>query len=243
MQPSYSSDYTGTVSEPHASSLRADHVLQTRAALLRAARDQFGRKGFSLTSVGDIAREARVTSGALYHHFPTKTALFEAVFEQIHEDLMAASNQAAAAVTGVADVLAAVQVRSEGAEGGAPAAGMEIGVEVWVEVLARGFEAFLDAVLDPVVQRIVIVDAPAVLGLARFTELDERDALTAIVAVLDAAAASGAIQADDPETLARLFMGALTRGAMLIANSEDPQRTRDTVAAATRQLLACLMRP
>ena len=36
-----------------------------------------------------------------------------------------------------------------------------------VEELARGFEAFLDGVLQPDMQRILIVDGPAVLGLAR----------------------------------------------------------------------------
>ena len=35
------------------------------------------------TSVEDLASEARLTTGALYHHFPNKTALFEAVFVQV----------------------------------------------------------------------------------------------------------------------------------------------------------------
>jgi len=70
--------------------------MQTRAALVAAARVRFGQQGFSETSVDDIAREARVTTGALYHHFPTKTALFEAVFEQLHEESLAQSAEAAA---------------------------------------------------------------------------------------------------------------------------------------------------
>src|SRR5580693_4272947 len=79
-----------------AASLRAEQVAQTRAALVRAGRVLFGGQGFAATSVEDIARQARVTTGALYHHFPTKAAVFEAVFEQVHADLMAASLQAAA---------------------------------------------------------------------------------------------------------------------------------------------------
>lgn len=109
-----------------------------------------------------------------------------------------------------------------------------------IEALARGGEAFLDAVLAPDVQRIVIIDAPAVLGLARFTELDERYAVVAIVAALEAAVAAGEIAVDDPETLARLFLGILTRGAMLIANSADPSTTRHAVARSLRELLAGL---
>jgi len=63
-------------------SLRAEQVAQTRRALVAAGRQLFGGNGFRATSVDDLAREARVTTGALYHHFPTKTALFEAVFVQ-----------------------------------------------------------------------------------------------------------------------------------------------------------------
>src|SRR6202011_2586282 len=118
-------------------SLRAEQVAQTRGALVAAGRRLFGVDGFGATSVEDLAREARVTTGALYHHFPTKMALFETVFEAVHLDLLTASARAA---------------------DGAPDE---------IEFLARGFEAFLDAVLQPEVQRIVITDAPAVLGLAR----------------------------------------------------------------------------
>jgi AcrR family transcriptional regulator len=202
--------YTVLVSnafEPGAS-LRADQVAQTRAALVTAGRQLFGSKGFGATSVEDIARTARVTTGALYHHFPTKAAVFEAVFEQVHADLLAASMQAAA---GAADA---------------------------IELLTAGFGAFLDKVLEPEVQQIIITDAPAVLGLARFTELDERYAFAATVAALEAANDSGVLRVEDPPTLARLLLGALTRAGLLIASSAEPTATRDAVAATLRALIS-----
>jgi AcrR family transcriptional regulator len=207
--------YTWEVPEPGPGervrpSLRAEQVAQTRAALVAAGRSLFGERGFAATSVEDLAQEARVTTGALYHHFPTKMALFESVFEQIHAELLADSAAAA------------------------------MNAEVGVEQLLRGSEAFLDAVLRPDVARILVIDAPAVLGLARFTELDERYAVTASVAVIEAAKEAGALAVEDPETLARLWMGVLTRGGMLIAGSADPARTRDEVAKAMRVLLAGL---
>src|ERR1700742_1254832 len=107
----------GSAPSEQPSSLRAEQVAQTRAALVAAGRRLFGENGFRGTSVEDLAREARVTTGALYHHFPTKTALFEAVFVRAHTDLMTASAKAA-----------------QGASDG-------------IEELARGFEAFLDDVL------------------------------------------------------------------------------------------------
>jgi len=188
-------------------SLRAEQVAQTRGALVAAGRRLFGEKGFRATSVEDLAREARVTTGALYHHFPTKTALFEAVFLQAHTDLMTASTKAA-----------------QGASDG-------------IDELARGFEAFLDGVLQPDMQRILIVDGPAVLGLARYTELDEQYAHAVIVHSLTAAAEAGTITVEDPETATRLLLGALTRGAMLIANSPDPVETRHAVGKSMRALL------
>jgi AcrR family transcriptional regulator len=201
--------YKGEMSSDRPS-LRAEQVAQTRAALIEAGRHEFGTTGFAATSVEDLAAAARVTTGALYHHFATKTALFEAVFEALHAELLDASVTAAA---DAADEL---------------------------DLLGRGFESFLDAVLDPEVARILIIDAPAVLGLARFTELDERYAFAAIVAALQAAQAAGRLRTGDPQTLARLLLGALTRGAMLIANASDPTTTRDEVAAAVRELLAGL---
>ena len=192
----------------HPASLRAEQVAQTRAALVAAGRRLFGEKGFGATSVEDLAREARVTTGALYHHFPTKTALFEAVFMQAHTELMTASTKAA-----------------QGASDG-------------IDELARGFEAFLDGVLHPDMQRILIVDGPAVLGLARYTELDEQYAHAVIVHSLTAAAQAGTITVEDPETATRLLLGALTRGAMLIANSPDPVETRDAVGKSMRALLS-----
>jgi AcrR family transcriptional regulator len=194
-------------------SLRDEQVAQTRAALVAAGRRLFGQDGYAGTSVEDLAREARVTTGALYHHFPTKTALFETVFEEVHTGLLAASADAAASASDE------------------------------VEALAMGFEAFLDAMLTPEVQRIIITDAPAVLGLARFTELDERYAVAAIVTELQAAAAAGRLRADDPETLARLLLGALTRGSMLIAGSPDSRQTRDQVVRTIRALLTGLAHP
>jgi AcrR family transcriptional regulator len=200
-----------STSEQRPRSLRAQQVAQTRAALVAAGRQLFGERGFAATSVDDLARAAGVTTGALYHHFPTKTGLFETVFEHVHTDLLAASARAAGATR-----------------------------DDEIESLARGFEAFLDAVLEPDVQQIIITDAPAVLGLARFTELDERYAFTGIVEALRSATAAGKLRVADPETLARLLLGSLTRAGMLIASSPHPIETRDAAARTIRALLAGL---
>jgi len=189
-------------------SLRAEQVAQTRAALVNAGRRLFGTKGFAATSVEDIARAARVTTGALYHHFPTKAAVFEAVFERVHTDMLVASAEASAAADGA------------------------------LEKMSAGFGVFLDQVLEPEVQRIIVTDGPAVLGLARFIELDERYALAPAVEALEAATAAGVLRVEDPQTLIRLLFGAMTRAGLLIASSPDPKATRDAVGATFRTLLS-----
>jgi AcrR family transcriptional regulator len=191
-------------------SLRAEQVAQTRAALLAAGRSLFGAQGFAATSVDELAALARVTTGALYHHFPTKAALFEAVFEEAHLELL-----------------------QRAAESGADAADE-------IELLSRGFQSFLTAMVEPELQRILIIDAPAVLGLERFTELDERHAFPVLVEALRAAAAAGRLRANRPDTLARLLLGTLTRAAMLIAGSSMPAATRDEVAATIEEILQAL---
>jgi AcrR family transcriptional regulator len=67
--------------------------LQTRAALVAAARDVFGEEGFAATSTEEIVARAGVTKGALYHHFTGKEDLFKAVFEQVQREV---SDQVAA---------------------------------------------------------------------------------------------------------------------------------------------------
>lgn len=182
----------------------------TRAALVAAGRKLFGTRGFAATSVDDLAAEAGVTTGALYHHFTTKTDLFAVVFEHVHEELLVRAAEAS------------VRGKSH------------------VERLLKAFESFLEAVLEPDVARIIVLDAPAVLGLERFTELDERYAFVAIVDTLNAARTEGEVRAKDPEMLARLLLGALTRGGMLIANAGDQRSTRNAVARTLRELLAGL---
>ncbi|HTW99040.1 MAG TPA: hypothetical protein VMD59_09700, partial [Acidimicrobiales bacterium] len=142
---------------------------------------------------------------------------FEAVFEQAHAEMSAGSVGLLADPAELAELVAQLP-------------------DV-VELFASGFDAFLDAVLKPDLQRIIVIDGPAVLGLARFTELDERGAFEVIVTVLEAAVSAGRLAIHDPPTMARLLLGLSVRAATLIANSDHPVETRQSVAQSFRQLL------
>lgn len=54
----------------------------TKQNLLVAGLEVFSRKGYTATRVEDIAEQANVTTGAIYHHFGGKSALYIALVEQ-----------------------------------------------------------------------------------------------------------------------------------------------------------------
>ena len=166
----------------------------TTAALLRAARDLFAKKGFADTATEDILDAAGVTRGALYHHFDNKAALFRAVFE----------NEEAALTARLAKVALAQPDALSG--------------------LRAGCRAFLEACLDPVVQRIVLRDARAVLSLDELREIESRYTLAALRNGLANAISSGAITERPVDMLAHMILGALSEAAMAIARSPHPKK-------------------
>jgi AcrR family transcriptional regulator len=59
----------------------------TRQALLDAACALFGERGYSATSIDDVAHAANVTKGAFYHHYDGKQELFSGVYEQVKREV------------------------------------------------------------------------------------------------------------------------------------------------------------
>jgi AcrR family transcriptional regulator len=189
---------------------QADRSHATRAALLASGRALFAERGFAGTAREEIVERAGVTRGALHHHFGTKQDLFAAVFEELEAEL--AARIAAAAMAGA-------EPRDQ---------------------LHRGCHEFLDAALDPAVQRIVLLDAPAVLGWAAWRDVDARYGLGLVTEGLRAvfAAQSGGPRAVEP--LGHLLLAALNEAAMLVAGAPDPVVARAEVGAIVDQLLDSL---
>ena len=183
---------------------QAARSASTRAKLVRAARTLFARHGYAAVGTEQIVRRAGVTRGALYHHFAAKEDLFLAVYEQVEHDLTA-------------------QLVTLVSEATSP-----------LEALRIGIRTFLDACRTPEMQRIVLVDGPAVLGWERWREIAQQNGLGLTEGVLNAAVEAGEIEPIAVTPLAHMLGGALDEAALLVVN--DPDQT-DTVAATLERLL------
>ncbi len=189
---------------------QAERSAQTRGRLIAAGRSLFAEKGFAGAGREEIAEAAGVTRGALYHHFASKHALFQAVLEDLEAELGQRLMDAAKPGTDPLDGL------------------------------RRGCLAFLDAALDPAVRRIVLLDAPAVLGWEAWREVDARFGLGLIKAALEEVVAAGQVEAQPVEPLAHMLLAALNEAAMLVAQAPDPAAERARVGATVERLLARL---
>ena len=176
--------------------LRARHAEATRRAVLAAARSLFGAKGYAQTSVEEIAEAARVTKGAVYHHFAGKEALFRAVY---------------------AEAEAGAQARAMGAAdpGAAP-----------VDQIVAMMNAYLDATLDAEIRRITLVDGPAIVGHELDDTAQQTPGYLALRSFLVTSMARGQLLDLDPGALIEVVGGLAWAVGVLIARSPDPDVTR-----------------
>lgn len=194
-----------------ASQTRQQMSAETTARLVAAARRAFAEHGYGDTSMDALCAEAGVTRGALYHHFGGKEGLLEAVVRQIDCE--------------IGERLTAEERRHE---------------DPW-NAFCACCRLWLDQALNAEVQRILLRDAPAVLG-QRLREIDEVSSIAPLRDALSSLMASGRIAPTDPEAMARLVNGALVDVALWIASSEDPAATLSRARHAVDVLLAGLER-
>jgi AcrR family transcriptional regulator len=179
----------------------------TREALIQAGLDLFARRGYAEVGTEEIVARARVTRGALYHHFEDKRDLFRAVHERVEEELVAR----------ISSVIGEI-------------------ADPW-ELMVAGTRSFLDACEEPAVKQIALIDAPAVLGWAEWREIDARYGLGLMRAALGGAIDAGLLRPLQLEPLSHLLLAALSEAALMIANARDPATTRSEVESALIELL------
>jgi len=182
----------------------------TRAALLAAGEQLFAERGYAGTATEDVVARASVTRGALYHHFKDKQDLFRAVFIVVEERLTGQLAEVALAAS-----------------------------DPW-KTLTSGADAFLDLCMDPTVQRIVLIDAPSVLGWQQWRELEAQYGLGLLKEALRDAMDSGVLAAQPVDTLAHLLLAALNEAALFIAQAANRERARADVGTTIVGLLTAL---
>src|ERR1700735_3189543 len=137
-------------------SRREEYSDATRQALLSAGHDIFAREGYQAAAIEAISRAARVTRGAFYHHFEDKKALFDALVNEMQ-----------------AEAAAKIEARAKTHKA------------IW-DRLSAGIDAYLDVCLEPEYGRIVVREAPVVLGAERNREIEEAYPMALLTATLDA---------------------------------------------------------
>ena len=185
-------------------------VEKTRAKLIRAARKAFATKGYAAASMDDLTAKAGLTRGALYHNFGDKKGLLQAVIDQIDAEMLAR--------------LRAAQDRS---------------ASRWLGFLDANI-AYIEMALEPEIQRIMLLDGPAVLGdPSRWPNQNAclRTTTQTIQALIDA----GTVRAMDVEAAARLLNGAALNASLWIAAADDPHAVLAKAVEAFRHLAVGLL--
>jgi AcrR family transcriptional regulator len=183
----------------------------TRAALIEVATELFATNGYDATAIPAVLGAAGVSRGALYHHFESKEALFEAVLESIEAQAMVKVTRAAGAATDPLDGL------------------------------RRGCAAYLAMCRDPVVRQISLIDAPSVVGWQRWREIDEQHAFGLVKAAIAAIAADGRVKPELVDVMAHMVLAALLEVALLVARADEGRLAIRRGQEAIDELLTALL--
>jgi AcrR family transcriptional regulator len=191
---------------------RTEHAADTRGALVAAARRLFAADGYDGTGTEQIVAEARVTRGALYHHFRDKADLFRAAMAEAAGEV-------------------ALQLVDEqlAAEAASP-----------LQEIRNGVSAFLDVCVGGDFQRIVLVDGPRVLGSQMWEDLVDRYGRTLLEEWLTRSVDAGDLSPVPTGALARLLIAMLTEASLAIARAADPAAARADLGEVLDRLLVGL---
>jgi AcrR family transcriptional regulator len=183
----------------------------TREHLIEVATKLFAERGYEDTSIETVLQEASVSRGSLYHHFKNKEALFEAVLEAMENDIGLRVMDAASEATDAKEML-------------------RLGALAWVQLAG-----------DPVVQRVLLIDAPSVLGWDRWRALEERHALGLVRGVLAAIADQGDLDPGLVDVFSHVVLAAMNEIALLVARSDQPDEEARLGADAIDEVLSRLL--
>jgi AcrR family transcriptional regulator len=191
-------------------SRREEYAETTRAAIVQAAVERFATDGFAKTTIDAVAETARVTKGAVYHHFEDKADLFEAAFVVMEKRLLANVTEGVAGID-----------------------------DPW-DLMAAGVDIFLAECCEADFRRIAVQEAPAALGWSRWKDIEEQYFLGLVTAALEGLAQGGFIDIPPGDLTARMLLAATSEAGLAVAAAAKPEAERERVGTLVMQFVAGL---
>jgi len=180
-----------------------------RERILQAALEVFARKGYHRAIVDDIVRASGTSKGAVYHHFPTKEALFLALVDEF-------SNHLATAVAGAIENRRGALAKVEGA------------LQAALETFARHRE----------LARILLLEAVSLGATYEVKRAEVHSRFAALIkSYLDQAVAEGSIPPLNTEVATLAWLGAVNEVVIQWLHSGQPDLDGEAVPTLTTLLL------
>ncbi len=191
-------------------SRRQDYSSSTKRALLDSATTLFTDHGYAGTSLDEVVAAARVTKGALYHHFPSKLALFENVFLRVQESTTTEIGKA-----------------------------INTSKDPW-ERAQTGLQKFLEVCRQPEFRRICMQEGPVALGHERWQEAEKASSYGIVQNIVEELLDDLGNADQLGEAFTAVFYGAIRSASEYVSDAEDPEAASDDVQATIGALLAGL---
>ena len=189
------------------SNKKAEKSSRTQARIIEAARLVFARDGFADASLSEIIEKSEVTTGAIYYHFKDKQGLFLAVAESLEMEILEESSK---------------RVSTDG--------------DPW-DVFESSVLETLDICARPDILRIVFREAPAVIGLREWREIEAKYAFGLMQATVQELARAGLIKSELPDMTSQILLGALMEAAHTVASAKNKSKALKAAKETLRIML------
>lgn len=191
-------------------SRRQDYSSSTKRALLDNATTLFTDHGYAGTSLDEVVAAARVTKGALYHHYSSKLDLFESVFLRIQEDTKKQIERS-----------------------------LRQSKDPW-ERAQIGLRTYLTICQEPAYRRICSQEGPVALGHERWHESEKEFSFGLVAGIVGDLLKDMGGADDLTETFAHIFYGAMQSAGNYVADAEDAEEASEKVQSVINVILAGL---
>ncbi|MGN7400967.1 TetR/AcrR family transcriptional regulator [Cytobacillus praedii] len=180
---------------------------QTIQNLMEIARQHFTEYGYAKVTLDEIAQEANVTRGALYHHFKNKKGLFLAVFEVVQKE--------------IGEHVEAAAAQSNNS---------------WQQLI-NGCQAYLEGAVVSQNQRILLIDGPAILGWDTFRKMDEKYSMNSLREQLQFMQERELIKPISVEAMTHCLSGAMNEAVLWISDHSDQKDVIEEVMIVLKHML------